>query len=620
MRLNSIRTLSAGSLLVLAAAFIVIVALSNTLFRGARIDLTENNAWTLSKGTHNILKSIDEPIHLYFFYSDKQAKDLPSVRLYANRVKDMLMEYQSIAGGKLQLDFIDPEPFSEQEDQATQFGLQSVPIGRTGESLYFGLAGSNSLDGQATIPFFDPSKEAFLEYDLSKMIYSLISPKKPVIGLMSDLKINGGFDQQTRQAIEPWAIYTQIDQLFDIRNIDTSSQSIAEDIDVLLLIHPKSLSEQTQYAIDQFVLKGGRLIVFVDPMAEKDETGADPNNPTAAMMAAKDSNLDTLFKKWGVEYQPSKFVADGDFGLQIRTSQRGPVTTHLGILGIDKKGLAQKQVITGGLDKINLSSAGAISLTDESPLSLTALIQSSPNAMLMDTQKLRFLRDPSSLYRDFVPVDQPYTIAGMLSGQPETAFKDGVNGKKIDNHLDKATKDINVLIVADTDILSDRLWVQTQRFLGQTIMNAWASNGDFLYNALDVMTGNPDLISIRGRTSSQRPFTRVEKLRNQAEAQLHQTELKLQDQLSETERKLSQLQTSKDDKSNVILSSEQQAELQRFVDEKLRIRKELRKVRHDLDSDIESLGTRMRLINIGLVPTLLTLIVLFVLYNKRRKS
>src|SRR5688500_3544181 len=257
------KALSGTALVVLAVLFVALLLLVNVVFRGARADLTHNKLYTLSEGTSNILESIDEPINLYLFYSDRATRDLPQLRTYFTRVREMLQEMESRAGGKLRLEVIDPLPFSEEEDRATGFGLQAVPVSAAGDKVFFGLAGTNSTDGQAAIPFLQPDKEAFLEYDVAKLIHTLESPEKPVVGLLSGLPITAGFDPQTRQMRQPWAVDQQWTQLFEMRTLDPATlKEIDKAIDVLVVVHPKQLSDDAQYAIDQFVLRGGHLLAF----------------------------------------------------------------------------------------------------------------------------------------------------------------------------------------------------------------------------------------------------------------------------------------------------------------------------------------------------------------------
>jgi len=610
------KLMTGGALAALAVLLVAVILVSNALFRGARLDLTQSHLYTLSNGTKKILSSIDEPIHLYLFYSDKGTQNLPALRTYAQRVREMLDEMSTRAGGKIKLDVVDPLPFSEDEDRATGFGLQAVPTGQAGENIYFGLAGTNSTNGKSVIPFMQPDKEAFLEYDIAKMINELSLAKKPAVGLITGLPMSASFDPQTRQMREPWAVDTQLQQSFDVRQLSAPSlKTIDKDIGVLVLIHPKNLTDDAQYAIDQFVLRGGHLLVFVDPQAEADDSGADPNNPQAAMFANKSSDLPKLFKAWGVQYDPNKVVIDRTRALQISMTQGAPPVRDAAILGLGKRDLNPNDVTTATLDTINISSTGFFQLEKDSKNKLVPLIQSSTDSMTVPSERVKILPDPSALLTGFQPSGESYVIAGRLEGKFATAFPE----RKDEGHLAAGKDDGVVVLVADTDMLSNRLWVQIQPFFGQKLMNAFANNGDFFVNSVDNLTGSSDLISIRGRATSQRPFTTVEDMRRAAEESFRGKEKELQQKLSDTEKKLAELQTGKSKDQEMILSPEQRAELQRFLDQKVEIRKELRQVRRGLDDKIESLGTRLKLLNIGLMPLLITLLALGFAWWKRQR-
>jgi ABC-type uncharacterized transport system involved in gliding motility auxiliary subunit len=610
--------LTGGALAVLAVLFVAVILISNALFRGARLDLTQSHLYTLSQGTKNILVNIDEPVHLYLFFSDKATQDLPQLRTYATRVREMVQEMAARSGGKLKVDVIDPQPFSEDEDRATGYGLQAVPSGQGGENLFFGLVGTNSTNGKAVIPFLQPDKEAFLEYDVAKLIHELSNPKKPAVGLISSLQMGTGFDPQTRQMREPWAVEQQLEQLFDVRQLTAASvKTIDKDISVLVLVHPKALPDDAQYAIDQFVMRGGHLLVFVDPNAEADDSGADPNNPQAAMFADKSSDIPKLFKAWGVEYDPHKVALDRAHALQISVAQGAPPVRDAAILGFAKRDLNHDDVTTANLDSINISTTGFFQSAKDSKNKLVPLIQTSSDAMAVPTDRIKFLPDPGQLLVGYQPSKENYVIAGRLEGKFTTAFPE----RKDDGHLAAAKDDGAIILVGDTDLLTNRLWVQIQPFFGQKIMNAFANNGDFFVNAVDNLTGSSDLISIRGRATSQRPFTTVEDMKRAAEESFRDKEQELQKQLSDTERKLTELQSGKSKGSEMILSPEQQAELTSFQQTKVDIRKQLRQVRRGLDERIESLGGRLKFANIGLMPLLITLAALaFAAWKRRRRA
>ena len=612
---NTRRALTGGTLAVLAVLFVAVIALANNLLRGAQVDLTQNKLYTLSEGTEKVLGEIDEPINLYYFFSDKGTAEIPQIRTYATRVREMLEQIARRSGGKVKLTVIDPLPFSEEEDRASGFGLQAVPTGPAGETIFFGLAGTNATDGQMVIPFFQPDKEAFLEYDIAKLIHSLVTTTKPVVGLMAELDIAPGFDPQTRQMRQGWAVFQSLQELFEVRTLDPrATATIDEAIKTVVVVHPKSLTEDAQYALDQFVLRGGNLIAFVDPNAELDATAEDPNNPSAALFASRSSNLERLFKAWGVAYDPAKVVLDAEYALQVQ-SQTGAPVRHMAILGLREPAMNQDDVVTAQLGTLNLSTAGALRMAEDAPLTLEPLLQSSAQASLVDVERVKFLPDPSSLFADFTPSGENYVLAGRLTGTAKTAFGERAGA----NHLAESKQPVNILLVADTDLISDRLWVQVSNFFGQQIMNAFANNGDFVANAVDNLTGSSALISIRGRATSARPFTTVEALRRGADERFRATERQLNEELQETERKLNELQRSRADDASTLLTPEQKAELDRFQKRKLEIRKELREVRRQLDADIEALGWKLKVINIALVPLLLTLGAMGFAWWRRRR-
>ncbi len=628
MTQTSKKWFTGSSLVLLAALFVALTVLTGVLLRGVRLDLTENNLYTVSEGTRSILRGIDEPINLYFYFSDEASREIPGLRTYATRVREMLEEFNALAGGKLNLQVIDPLPFSEAEDEATAQGLQAIPAGPGGDNLFLGLVGTNALDGREVIPFFDTRKESFLEYDLAKLIYNLSNPQRPLIGIMSSLPINRGFDPATRQMREPWVITQQIEQLFEVRSVPTTTTGIDQEIDVLMVVHPKNLSDETQYAIDQFVLRGGKLLLFVDPHAEMDTPPEAQMDPQAAMFAERSSNLEPLLAAWGVAYDPGVAVLDRRYGLQVNAGGGRGVVRHIGILALGEEAMNGEDVTLAQLNSINVSVSGHVAAAAGAETEFTPLISTSTDSATVPGERVRFLVDPAGLLDGFVATADRYTVAARVRGKLKTAFPDGKPGAAddaaaedaaADGHLSESESEVDLVVVADTDLLADRLWVQTQSFFGQRLISAFANNGDFVVNLLDNLTGSSDLISIRGRATSQRPFTRVQELERQAEERFRATEQQLEEELRETERNLTELQAGRDDGNPLILSEQQRAELARFQEERLRIRKELRQVQRNLRSDIESLGTWLKVINIGLVPVLLTIFALFLAGLKARR-
>jgi ABC-type uncharacterized transport system involved in gliding motility auxiliary subunit len=609
------RLYSGAGLVLLAVAFIVFTLMNNALFSSARLDLTENRLFTLSEGSKRIIRQIDEPVNLYFFFSQKASEDLTALRAYAVRVRELLEQYAAESDGKIRLTVVDPEPFTDREDQAAGFGLQAIPLDGDAD-LYFGLAGTNALDDQAVIGFFQPDKEEFLEYEISKLIQGLSKPARPVVGLMSSLKMQGDVDMQTFQPSQSWVIADQLDQLFEVKSIEMTATEIPADIELLVLVHPKVISDETRYAIDQFAMAGGRILVFVDPHSEIDRPAQ--ANPMMPSMGNQSSDLKQLFDRWGVSLSGGKMVGDAQLALQVSAGSTGRPVRHFAILGLSPDNLSSDDVITSSLENINVSSAGILDVKDDATTSVTPLVTSSEYAMPLETMQLQFMGSPEELQQGFSPTGERYAIAVRIQGSASSAFDappDGVQGE----HLDR-TDSLNVIAVADTDMLADRMWVQVQSFFGQRIASPWANNGDFVINAVDNLVGSADLISVRSRGRFSRPFTVVQDLRREAEERYLASANDLQARLSETERKLTELETERTENNLLTLSPEQEAALQQFQDEKLRIRKQLRDVRHQLDKDIESLGTTLKFFNILLLPLLMTLGVLMVNYVRARRE
>ncbi len=627
MTTKSKTSLGSTGLLVLALLFLALTVLNNVMFRGVRLDLTESQLFTISEGTRNILSDIDEPVNLYFFFSDKATEDVPFLRTYARRVRELLQEFMLESEGGLRLTEIDPLPFSEEEDRAAEFGLQSIALGSTGDPVYFGLAATNAVDDLEIISFFQPDREAFLEYDLAKMVYTLANPQKTVVGVVSTLPLGDGFDPATGRPRQPTAIWTQMEQLFELRNLGATVSSVDEDIDLLVLVHPKNLGDPALYAIDQFVMRGGKLLAFVDPMSDA-ELPQDIAGASSALFEDRSSDLGRLFEAWGIEFDKDDVVLDRDNALTVNAGAGQPPVRHLAMIGIGPDGLSSDDVITAELSSVNFGSAGRVAASEDGPLQMSVLARTGDAASIVSSELIRFLPDPATLQDDFMPTGEQYVLAARFSGKLESAFPEGPppagdEGGELtqDDHRPATDGEANLIVVADTDLLSDRMWVQVQNFLGQRIMTAFASNGALVVNALENLVGSSDLISVRSRGTFSRPFERVEALRTEADARYRTQEQALQLELEETERRLEELERGKDQQDLLIISPEQRAELLRFQEEKLRIRKALRDVRRDLDRDIERLGTALKVANIALVPLLLSVAaILLAMVRARRRG
>lgn len=665
--------------------------------RSARIDLTQGRLYTLSQGSRNIARSLEEPVRLTLYYSQKQANDLPAFKSYGNRVREVLREYANASRGKIRFEEVDPEPFSAAEDKASQAGLVGAPTGRGGDRLYFGLVGTSSTDRQEVIPFFDPSKEEFLEYDLTRLIYLLSNPKKKPVGLMSWLPIEGGSINPMnprQQPAPPWQISQQVKELFDVRDIPTDAREIPADISVLMVVHPKNISKETEYAIDQFVLRGGRLLAFVDPVCDADiPPGA---NQFQALGMPRSSDLPELFAAWGIELTPSKVAGDRRNAIKVSVgSQSKPEAMDYVLwmtLGRDE--LDASDPVTGQLSQVNIITAGILKPKEGAGTTIDSLMKTSTDAQEIDSQSALMFPDPKGLLTKFMPSGQSYMLAARISGNVKSAFPEGrpapaqppvpppgaggpsgvpnlpppptpdnnneVPGGALEhqdaaapapdhatapaptpaptpastpsaapaaqpsNHLAASTSPINVIVVADCDMLSDRYWVQEERLFGQISLGyrKLADNGDFVIAALDNLSGSSDLIAVRARGRFSRPFEKVEDLRKSAEQNFLAKSRDLEQKLQETESKISELQRQRPDgSSSLILTPEQQNELDNFFKQRADIRTELRDVQHQLNKDIERLGTELKLVNIALMPALVGVgAVGLGLYRARRRA
>ncbi len=598
-------------LIVLLGLFFALVVVNNQALDQYRIDLTENQVYSLSDGSKQVIDEIKEPVTLTLFFSDTATKGMTSLRNYANRVESLLQEYATYSDGKIILNVIDPVPFSEAEDQAAQYGLTGAAIGQIGESVYFGLAGTNAIDDQQIIGFFDPQKESFLEYDISKLVYQLSDNAAVNVTLLTDLSMSGQQNPMTGQYQPPMVFYTQLEQLYTLTTIGAEATEVPVDTDVLIVAHPQGLSEALSQSIDQYAMQGGRLLVFVDPHYESDQM---------AMMGGVGANASelALLSSWGIQFDPNQVVLDATLGLEVRTPQGG-VARHLGILGFDAASIDEDDVVTANLESINAASVGALQLEEGSNLQMLPLLQSSSNSQLIDTAQYSMTQDPGEFAKGFVAADQARVIAARFSGQAQSAYAQ-VEG--LADWVD-STDNLNVIVVADADMLADRFWVQQSSFFGQTLFTPFANNGDMFTNAVENLSGSDALISVRSRGTFARPFERVEALEVVAEAKFREQEELLQQQLAETEAQLAQLQSQQDESGALVVTPEQQAAIDNFVDQRIEIRKALRDVRYQLDRDIDALGNWLKLLNIAVAPIVLALVLFFlarVLRTKARKS
>ena len=600
--------------------------LSSLEIRTSQIDLTENKLYTLSEGTKEVIKEIDEPITFKLYYSPTFGEISPSHGNYFKRVKELLENFALASNGKIILNLINPLSFSIEEDEAVKFGIQGIPLDQSGELGYFGMAAINSTDDKKTVPFFNPQREQFLEYDLTRLVYELAEPKKMKVGLITSLLI----ESDPMLQYKPWPIMDQIKQFFDVKSIDMKAIQIDQDIDILLLVHPKIMDENLMYAVDQFVMRGGRLLVFLDPQNES--ARMTPRAPPGA----GSSELTKLFKNWGIIFDEDKFVGDRTRAIRVQAPVDGReiIADYLSWGVYDKRALNSDDVVTGELSTISVASAGSLSLAVDSKLRMVSLIKTSKIAQRIDAKLVRGQINPEAILKQFKSEDREFTLAARFSGKVVTAFPEGPphnvkqdekksnSDKKLVKrmpHIKEAKKDLQMIVMADTDLLTSRFWVQQQEFFGKTIYTPVSNNADFLINSLENLSGSQALISLRSRGLSVRPFHKIQDLKNNAEDKYRQTEQQLSSKLKELQGKLQGLGLKDKGDAKVILTSAQQKVFNQFRAEMLDVRKQLRDVQLALRQDIDKLDTRLKVLNIWIMPILISLAAIILAIIRRRR-
>jgi len=641
---------SLGGLVLVLILFVAVNVAGNTLLTGQRIDLTQERLFTLSPGTRQVLSQLSDPITLRFYYSERLGRDIPSYGVYATRVREMLQEYRNAAPSRVRLEIIDPQPFSDEEDRAVSFGLQGVPVNQEGEVVYFGLAGTNATDKEEAIPFFQPERERFLEYDLTRLVYNLANIRKPVLGVISTLPLWGDF-RGMRQMPQPWAVTQQLDQFFTVRRLEPAVTTIPEDVNVLMVVHPRDIPETTQYAIDQFVMRGGRALVFVDPHSEFEAQ-------RGGMMAAggpTSSDLPRLFQAWGIEMVENRIATDRQAAIRVSTGAadtRVRAVDYIAWLQLRRANFNASDVLTADLGTVRVATAGILRPRDGRSTTVATLMETGTQSMELDADLVRMMPDPVAILSRFQPSGQRLALAMRITGPARSAFDaapplpapaapEAQPGQPAPpppaappaderpERIAEARSPINVIVISDTDLLDDRFWVQRQDFFGQSVATPTANNGDLVVNAVDNLSGSDGLISLRARGQSARPFLLVQQIQSEAESQFRATERQLQERLRETEQRLTQLRTqgNTDQQGGAaaaggqsrVLSREQQQAIDQFRAQVLDIRRQLRGVQQQLRQNIAGLETIVKFVNIGLLPIVIALVAVVVGLVKLRR-
>jgi len=613
MRPLSHRLYAIAAIALAAVIFVGLNIAVDAAITTARLDLTENGRFTLAPGTRHIIASLQEPIVLKFYYSKKVAADYAKTRAYADRVRDMLEEYASLSHGKIVLEEVDPQPYTPAEDEATADGLSAAPTD-SGDNVYFGLVGTNRIDGKEVIAYFTPEREPLLEYDLSSLVYRLATPKKPKLAILTTLPLDsgiGGMQAVMQGTAQPFAVYQELAQTYDIQMLEPNFTSIPADADVLMVVQPGALNEQQNFAIDQFVLKGGRALIFVDPDSQL-AASAGGDDPQMAPPAS--SSLPRLFQAWGLGFYADKVIGDLKLAQRVQASQSGeavryPVWLHLGTDQVDAR-----DPVTANIQVLNLATAGALFPRKDATTHFETLAASSAQAALLDSEQVRMNRRPQDLMDAITPSGKPFAIAARLSGPAKTAFPDaGIDALK-------SAKNIDVVVMADTDLFDNKFWVRLGSLYGKRVAAPFADNGAFVMNAVENLMGSSDLISLRTRATNDRPFTVVRNLQADASAQYQQEAQALQLRLTDAEQHLHDLQQGQGGKADAIaLTPQQQAEIERFKRELIQTREQLREVQHNLRKDIDLLGSVLAFLNIALVPLLVAAIAVLLAALRRRR-
>lgn len=606
------------TLAVVAVLFIAVNAIATNVFGARQVDLTANKLFTISEGTMRTLQSLDDVVYIRYYYSAEQATGLPAVQSYATRVRSLLQHYESISRGKVKVEVINPTPYSEVEDEAVKEGLQGIPVDSTGSRLYFGLYASGGTDKNASIPFFNPQRAAFLEYDLTKIIYDLAHPKKPVISVLSGLPMRLAMVNTPMQPDRDWAIITQLESFFDVRYINNQLVSIPKETDVLMVVHPDKLAEQALLILDQYLMAGHKVVIFTDPNAKVEG------------VRARKSDLNRILNKWGADMPTNEVVGDRSAAVRLPSMDGSSLldtVANLTWLEISGWGFSRHDLITSELGLVRFITSGHYNkLPAETNLkkgelprktTWSPLITTSEDVMILDAQKVEDTTDTSKFMDSFKPTGKKQTLAVKITGRAGSAYPEFSNLK---GYIPYSQEDSTLILVADTDILRNGLWVNKQQLENKVMYVPIADNGTFVMNALDYLAGSNDLISLRSRSDVAKTFRLVQDIKRKSEVQFRKKEKELENKAKSIEAELGQMKKVASGNNTNLPSKSQRDAITKVRENLINIRKELRNVRFQLRQEINKLSSIISFVNIALMPSVVILIALCVPFIRHRRE
>ncbi|MFZ9363349.1 MAG: Gldg family protein [Arenimonas sp.] len=580
------------SILVLSCIYFALCQLVLVLMPPVRLDLTEKRLFTLSEGSIHILRDIRSPVTLTLYYSEKEARPYPQFRQYAARVVEKVEEYAAQSDGKITFRMLDPEPYSVMEDAAIADGISAIPLEDGSGPLYFGLTAL--ADGRKnTIGFVKPEAEEHLEYELSKLIRSVQRIEKPKVALVTELPVTGNANPAFGPVTPAWVAFRQLSERYDLITLSPRALKIPEDVDVLWVMHPRGWPADSYMQIQDFINAGRHAVILLDPNAESVPVFGN----TGELSLGSDASA--LFQPWGIAFDPGQVVLDSKYAWLMQLNENQFPKRNPGLISLPGAAMNQSDVVTTDLDRIVLSSTGALTLRDNSILQIEPLLQSSDASRLLDAVAYRSAADdPEKLLNKFVSSQEPFVLAARFT---DRAAEEKAGGGRI-----------NFIVISDTDFLSDRLWVLESNLFGEPVYSAQASNGDFFFNVIDQLSGSDDLISIRSRGMVARPFEKVDQLRRTAEQRYRDSQVGLLAELEKVQGDINALQSQ--DKAGAIVVDPRRAALDA---KKIGLRKQLRRIQRELNEDVETLGQRIKLLNIFGLPLILLLIAGIIAVRRR---